>query len=129
MRTQIMELESMKDLLLVTKHFVFKMSFGGVNVYYSGMTSNEFVGLNVFITKEDYTGILGLDGNDNIVNKDARDSYTISVIPVMVDSLIRPILANYVVNKFGITRRMISDMGDLANKMIMQNVEQAGDAE
>jgi len=96
MRTQIMELESMKDLLLVTKHFVFKMSFGGVNV---------------------------------LVNKDARDSYTISVIPVMVDSLIRPILANYVVNKFGITRRMISDMGDLANKMIMQNVEQAGDAE
>lgn len=123
MKIQIMELESMQDLLLVTKHFVFKMTFGNIHVYYSGVTHSDFVGLNVFVSQDDYKGILKLNAYGSIETKEAIDTNTVSVIPVMSDTLLRPILANYLVNKFGITGDMIRDISDVASKMIFKNIK------
>jgi len=104
---QLIELHSMKDILLLSKHCLFRMDFGNTKIYYSGATNEDFVGLDLYITNEDYSGNLYLSPDGEIESKPIKSSLTITVIKVKDDTLLRGILANYLVRKYGLGKEVI----------------------
>jgi len=111
MRTQIIELGTMKDLLNISKHYIFRMNFGELYVYYSGATSESFVGLNVFFSKEKIDGYVTISGNKVIV-KESQDPHSIVIVPVKNDTVVRNVLANYIVATRGISEDAIDLAAD-----------------
>jgi len=118
MKYQIMEVTSMEDLLKVSRNFIFKMSFGSIHIYYSGVTGGEFVGLNVFVTEHDYIGELQLSSQGKIEKIKEMSPHSYSVIFVSDDTLLRPILANYIVNKFGYSKKIMDQTASVLTRLI-----------
>ena len=107
MKVQLIELYSLQDLLSLTKHFLFRMDFDnlGLSAYYSGITGDSFIGLNVFISDKKYSGYTTINDNGDIVIKDRMSTTTVQIIPVKVDTLLKGVFANYIVTNFGIDKR------------------------
>lgn len=125
---QLIELESMRDLLHVSKHFLFRMQFGVIYIYYSGVTSDTFIGMDLLITKTKYSGYLKLDSDGNVkeMNKidlgNPKNAMVIAIIPVKEDSLLRGYLANFLINKYGINESMIKKSVEKVNEIIKEKV-------
>jgi len=102
MKIQIIELYTMQDLLSLCQNFLFRMDFPQVNrsVYYSGTTSDSFIGLNVYIGEEKYEGDLTLDPMGKIKRAKISGPRTFKVIHVKNDNLLKGILANYLVGYY-----------------------------
>jgi hypothetical protein len=108
MRTiQIIELGTMQDLINISKHFLFRMEFGEWYVYYSGMTGESFVGLNIYLSPEKYEGFVRIDDRGKIVQRKKQDPGSLVIIPVINDTLVRNVLANYIVSTRGISKKTV----------------------
>lgn len=121
MKIQLIELHKLQDLLALSKHFLFRMDFDnlGLSVYYSGITSDMFIGLNIFMTDKKYSGNTAINARGEIISKDRMTTTTVNIIAVKSDTLLRGIFANYIVANFGYEKKY-KELTDRASKLLAE---------
>jgi len=93
------------------------------------MTSDTFIGLDMFITTRKYSGYLKLNSDGKIEEMDKIDLanpsniMVIAVIPVKEDSLLRGFLANYLITKYGLNESMRKKASKKMAEAIVEEVE------
>ena len=127
MKIQLIELYSLQDLLALNKHVLFRMDFDnlGLSVYYSGVTGNDFIGLNMFISNKKYSGHTSVNYLKEIKSEERMSPSTVQIIPVKSDTLLKGVFANYIVANFGFEKKY-EELAEKASKLLSElKVEKA----